>query len=86
MLSGLLGEEKEWEFVFTLNPSAKVNTLDLTRGDVTVSAIYEVDGDLLKVCMANKPNSPRPEEFKADRSQSVTVKTYKRVKDETKHE
>ncbi|MBI1369927.1 MAG: TIGR03067 domain-containing protein [Planctomycetes bacterium] len=69
---------------FKLDPSAKVKTLDITVDGTTMLAIYELDGDTLKLCIPDKPNSPRPEEFKADSGARIAVVTFKRVKDTTK--
>jgi uncharacterized protein (TIGR03067 family) len=50
-----------------------------------VLAIYELDGDVLKVCNGG-PNNGRPTEFKPGEGALADVLTFHRRKDETKTE
>jgi hypothetical protein len=47
--------------------------------------VYELDGDTLKICMADRPKSPRPTELKAD-GKGVALVTFKRVVEDKKEE
>ena len=43
-----------------------------------MKAIYELDDDTLKICVAGGPDIPRPTEFKS--AEKMIVMTFKRVK------
>lgn len=75
----------EDELGYKIDPAAKPKTLDIVRGDYTAKALYELDGDTLRVCMPITGGKDRPSEFKAD-GKSFGVVTLKRVKDEKKDE
>lgn len=72
---------QEWSSTFTLNPGAQPKEVDF-KGisgplkDQTVLGIYEIDGDILKVCIG-QPGEPRPKKFSGDEG---TFTTWKRVK------
>jgi uncharacterized protein (TIGR03067 family) len=67
-----------------LNPSAKPKTLDITGTDGpnqgrTILAIYERDGDTLRICYDLSGKS-RPTEFKTKEATQLFLVTYKREK------
>lgn len=51
--------------------------MDISPGDKTIKAIYELKGDTLRICLSG-PDKPRPKEFKA--TEDVTVMTFQRQK------
>jgi uncharacterized protein (TIGR03067 family) len=65
-----------------VDPTKKPKTIDATvtsgpdKGKKTVG-IYEIDGDMLKICFAEKE---RPTEFSAKKGSSCTLDVYKREK------
>jgi uncharacterized protein (TIGR03067 family) len=69
---------------FKIDPTAKVKTMDISLDGQDMKAIYELDGDTLKMCIPDKPNSPRPEAFVANAKERVAVVTFKREKAEKK--
>jgi uncharacterized protein (TIGR03067 family) len=67
-----------------LNPSAKPKTLDITGTEgpnkgKTMLAIYELDGDTLRVCY-DVSGKNRPTEFKTKANTPLFLVTYKREK------
>ncbi len=78
------GPKERPDGTFKIDPAAKVKTIDISLDGQDMKAIYELDGATLKVCMPDKPNSPRPEAFVADAKDRISVVTFKRVKDEKK--
>ena len=67
-----------------LNPSAKPKALDITGAEgpnkgKTIQAIYELDGDTLRVCYDLSGKS-RPTEFKTKVGAPLFLVTYKREK------
>ncbi|HJZ59542.1 MAG TPA: TIGR03067 domain-containing protein [Gemmataceae bacterium] len=67
-----------------LNPAAKPKELDITGTDgpnkgMTILAIYERDGDTLRVCYDLSGKS-RPTEFKTKEGTQLFLVTYKREK------
>ena len=67
-----------------LNPRAKPKTLDITGTDgpnkgKTILAIYERDGDTLRVCY-DLSGKGRPREFKTTEGTQLFLVTYKREK------
>jgi uncharacterized protein (TIGR03067 family) len=70
---------------FTLDPAAKPKTMDLkyVSGDLKGEAqlaIYELDGDTLKVCYSFGPGEKRPTEFAGKADGKSLFLTYKRQK------
>jgi uncharacterized protein (TIGR03067 family) len=67
-----------------VDPSKKPKTVDLTRtegpekGD-TALGIYELNGDELKLCIAQRSNQPRPTEFTAGDKSTLFI--FRRVKE-----
>jgi uncharacterized protein (TIGR03067 family) len=73
----------EHEATFKVDPSKKPKTIDLTLkgGDEDgkeMKGFYELDGDMLKICIGNPENPDRPAEFKS--KDQVRVYSFKRVK------
>ena len=73
------------EGMLKLDPTAKPKAVDImyTSGPVkgeTDKAIYEIDGDTLKVCYSLEPDAERPTEFASKPDGKVFVLSYKRVK------
>jgi uncharacterized protein (TIGR03067 family) len=67
---------------FKIDPSRKPKTIVLTQGNARMFAIYELDGDTLKMCVASgKPVLPT--ELKAVEGAAMMM-TLKRVKEEKK--
>ena len=75
------GPPERGEGTFKLDPAAKTKTIDITLDGKKMLGLYELDGDTLKMCIPNSPDSPRPEEMKADGKARIAVVTFKRVKD-----
>lgn len=74
------------KFRFKLNPKEKPKTIDMTslngkyKGSVN-PAIYQLDGDTLKICSPNGPDTKqRPTELKSEKGSSIVLLTLKRVK------
>jgi uncharacterized protein (TIGR03067 family) len=75
------GEKREAEY--KLDPAAKVKAIDFVeKGGRTALGIYELDGDTLKLCLAEGKDPKRPTEMKPDGRMPVV--TLKRVKEEKK--
>jgi len=69
---------------FRIDPSKKPKFLDSIPSDgpvkgMTVEQIYELDGDILKICLA-LPGNERPTEFKSEPGSNRMLFTYKRAK------
>jgi uncharacterized protein (TIGR03067 family) len=67
-----------------LNPAAKPKALDITGTDgpnkgKTILAIYELDGDTLRICY-DLGGKNRPREFKTREGTQLFLVTYKREK------
>ena len=79
------GQQGEKQGTYKLDPTAKLKSIDLTEGDngMTSPGIYELDGDTLKLCLAQGPTAVRPTEFAAN-GQGVVVLTFKREAGEKK--
>lgn len=78
------GPVERGEGTFKLDPAAKVKTIDISLDGKQMLGLYELDGDTLKLCIPDRPDSPRPDEIKADGKARISVVTFKRVKDEKK--
>jgi uncharacterized protein (TIGR03067 family) len=68
----------------TLDPDKKPKQMTITGTDgpskgKTLPAIYEVDGDTLKVCYATEGKDP-PKEFKSTAENKTLLVTYRRDK------
>lgn len=65
---------------YKLDPTKSPKTLDLiSSGDRVSPGIYQLDGDTLKICLAEGANAVRPTELRSD-GQRVAVLTFKREK------
>lgn len=78
LTGGPNGELKDADF--KLDPAAKLKTIDLIMDGRTALGIYELDGDTLKLCVAEGDKATRPEEMKADGKARIAVVTFKREK------
>ena len=78
-----MGDMPGKEGDYKLDSAAKVKAIDMTESGRVSPGIYELDGDTLKICLAEGANVVRPTEMKPD-AKGVAVVTFKRVKDEKK--
>ena len=78
-----MGEMPAKEGEYKLDTAAKVKTIDMTESGRLSPGIYELDGDTLKICLAEGANAVRPTEMQPD-GMRVAVVTLKRVKVEKK--
>jgi uncharacterized protein (TIGR03067 family) len=67
---------------YTIDPAAKPKTIDITGTEgpnvgKKIPAIYELDGDALRICYGLR-GSPRPTEFKSLTGTQTFLVTYKR--------
>jgi uncharacterized protein (TIGR03067 family) len=70
---------------FKLDPAKKPRHIDITPSDgpeagKTVPGIYEVEGDRLKLAIAEGEGAARPAEFKAPEGSRVTYLLFERAK------
>jgi uncharacterized protein (TIGR03067 family) len=56
---------KTTRWVYKLDPGRKPKWMDLTEGDRTRLAIYDLEGDTLKVCFAEGTQKERPTAFES---------------------
>jgi RNA polymerase sigma-70 factor (ECF subfamily) len=73
------------DFTIKLDPTKSPKAIDLTvlngpEKGKTMLAIYELEGDTLKLCLPNQATKDRPNEFKSPKGSSVGVLTLKRAK------
>jgi uncharacterized protein (TIGR03067 family) len=73
------------EFRIKLNPATKPKAIDLTflvgQTEGTIVAIYQLEADMLKLCLSNDPAAKeRPSEFASKEGTKLLVYTFKRVK------
>jgi uncharacterized protein (TIGR03067 family) len=72
------------EGTYTIDPTTSPRSMDVLpsqapgRGRTTL-VIYEVKGDVYRVCGA-PPGAPRPRAFESEEGSKLTLCTYKRVK------
>jgi uncharacterized protein (TIGR03067 family) len=69
---------------FKVDPSKTPKQLDIIAAEgpnkgKTLPAIYELDGDTLRYCVA-QPDKPRPTEFSAKADSGLSLYVYKRQK------
>jgi uncharacterized protein (TIGR03067 family) len=73
-------------FAFTLDPAKKPKEIDLTlkvgpqKGRVD-RAIYEIDGDTLRICIQSDKDAPRPGEFASPAGSKLWLIVLKRSKE-----
>jgi len=83
-LAMTMGDMPRKEGAYKLDPAAKVKAIDMTEANGRVSpGIYELDGDTLKICIAEGADAVRPTEMKPGGMRGAVV-TLKRVKEEKK--
>ena len=76
---------KTTRWVFKLDPDKKPKWIDLTEGERTRPAIYELDGDTLKVCFGEGAQKERPTAFESKpNSPNDVLIVLKREKPESK--
>jgi uncharacterized protein (TIGR03067 family) len=75
--------EKKEQVDYTADRTKKPATIDIMpgKGDDVVKGIFEIKGDVLKICFG-KEGADRPTEFKADEDKRIVVITLKRAKPE----
>jgi uncharacterized protein (TIGR03067 family) len=81
-----IGDEVVEEGTHKLDPTKKPKTMDITvtagqeKGKMQL-AIYELEGDTLKICAAMHGAKERPKEFSAKAGSSQLLIVFKRDKD-----
>jgi uncharacterized protein (TIGR03067 family) len=77
------GKKKE-KVPYKLDPSKKPKTIDLVNtgpeAKETTAAIYELDGDTLKICWSEKDPDHYPTKFASDANSTQTMIILKRAK------
>jgi uncharacterized protein (TIGR03067 family) len=77
------GKKKE-KIRYKLDPSKKPKAIDLANTGIeskeTTLAIYELDGDTLKICWSEKDPEHRATKFASDEDSGQTVIVFKREK------
>jgi len=73
-------KETERSFSFVVRPDAKPKEIDLKDEEKSTSAIYEVDGDTLKLCLPPRGSMDRPKEFSGSAEKKTTLIIAKRAK------
>jgi uncharacterized protein (TIGR03067 family) len=82
----LIGDEGKREFSIKLDPTKKPKAIDMTAldgdcKDKTNPAIYQLEGDMLRLCMFNEPgNTKRPTELASKEGSKLLLMTFKRSK------
>lgn len=77
----LVGKPKEQDATFKLDTTAKQKAIDIDEGKGRASlGIYELDGDTLKICLAEGKTPVRPTELKGV-GKAVMLFTLQRVPD-----
>jgi uncharacterized protein (TIGR03067 family) len=76
---------RERFYKFKLDPTSSPKAIDMTLQGSSLPgnsgpAIYEFDGDALKLCLANKSPTDRPKEFKAPAGSPLILMVLKRSK------
>ncbi len=80
----LVGKPKEQDATYKLDPAAAPKAIDIDEGKGRTSlGIYDLDGDKLRICLAEGKTPVRPTEFKGV-GKAVVVFTLRRVADEKK--
>ncbi len=73
------GGPKPDEGRFTLRPKGRPKEIDLVRGDKVYPGIYELQGDVLTLCI-NDPGQERPTEFKTAAGSEQVLLVLRREK------
>jgi uncharacterized protein (TIGR03067 family) len=83
-LLSLKGGKPIVEPTFRVGPTTKPKTLDVVsvtqQGKILLRAVYELEGDTLKLCFA-VGEAERPKEFKSAEGSRSGITVYKRVKE-----
>jgi RNA polymerase sigma factor (sigma-70 family) len=80
----LVGESGKREFRIKLDPAAKPRGIDMTALDgdqkgESNPAVYQLDGDVLKLCLSNEPgNKTRPNTLESKEGSKLLLITFKR--------
>jgi uncharacterized protein (TIGR03067 family) len=69
---------KDIEITFKIDETKKPRQIDMSRDNKDMAGIYELNGDVLKICIAE--GNERPKEFKADDA-GMSLLVFKRDKD-----
>jgi uncharacterized protein (TIGR03067 family) len=67
---------------FKIGKDGDLKTLDMTIGGRDILCLYELDGDVLKLCYQQRPNSQRPKIFAADAKNYFAIFIMERVKED----
>jgi uncharacterized protein (TIGR03067 family) len=81
----ITGEKFVWVFwgshgkgTLKLDPTKKPKAMDLVNDNPATLAIYELGGDMLRVCFQMEDGKPRPQEFTS--KNAFVIIAYKRAK------
>lgn len=80
------GGKAEERFAFQIDPTKKPKEIDLTikfgpaKGRVD-RAIYQLDGDTLRICIQSAKNAPRPDEFSTRPASKLWLVVMQRTKE-----
>jgi uncharacterized protein (TIGR03067 family) len=79
------GSADKLEFTLKLDPTKKPKEVDFTAkggpfDGQTALCIYDLDSDMLKLCVPNKPTKVRPKEFKSAKGSGIGYIVLKRAK------
>jgi uncharacterized protein (TIGR03067 family) len=80
------GGKTDEKFAFNVDPSKKPKEMDLTikfgpNKEKIDRAIYEFDGDRVRICIQSNKDSPRPREFASLAGSKLWLVTLQRTKD-----
>jgi uncharacterized protein (TIGR03067 family) len=78
------GKEEPRQFTFKLDPAKTPKHIDMTAVNgpfkgTTGLSIYRLNKDTFTLVISNRPNDPRPTEFKAPEGSILAVMTFKKV-------
>lgn len=71
---------QERDSTFTVDPTKKLKTIDLTWKDKTTVGIYDLQGDRLRICLAKEGEKKRPTDFVSKERSDVTLLVLRRQK------
>jgi uncharacterized protein (TIGR03067 family) len=79
------GRPGKHEYSFRIDPTKEPKALDISAADgpqkeLSISCIYELNGDQLKLAMPNRETQARPTEFKSVPDSRIAVWVLKRAK------
>jgi uncharacterized protein (TIGR03067 family) len=64
-ISNIGGEGRDLPVRYAVNPSSFPKAIDCIDDGEIIKGIYALDGDSLRICLANYPEQARPTDFKA---------------------